>query len=298
MMAMTCEAKARMVEISGQVEFVKDWRGCCEEPPEISVLIPCWHGEQTIAGALDSVEAQIGLPAAVGVEIVVVADGRPEDGWAVDAWIERLGDSRRSALTLVQLAGNVGAGAARRLGYRYCRGLLLTFLDDDDLWHPRKLAVQWHWHQKNPERLASAHGHGYQAAELDRSFARLLLGGCSLPTPVVMIRRSLWPYEPEPYRYGEDWLMLAMIARLQPIKVLAGNLSWRSTLALPLASDPYSLSRQRLRMRTSQLRSIRLLVERGCLHPIWMPLLGLWCLLLAFRRWLLDWVAGFREPVA
>ena len=42
---------------------------------EISVLIPCWHAELTIGGALDSVEAQQGLPEHVGVEVVVVVDG-------------------------------------------------------------------------------------------------------------------------------------------------------------------------------------------------------------------------------
>jgi glycosyltransferase involved in cell wall biosynthesis len=266
--------------------------------PEISVLIPCWHGEQTIAGALDSVEAQSGLPPGLGVEIVVVADGRKEDGRAVEEWIQQRGETRAFALTLVQLASNVGAGAARRIGYASCRGRFLAFLDDDDIWHPHKLAVQWQWHQANPDRIASVLGHGEQPAEQDRSFVRLLLGGCRQPTPVVMIRRSLWPYEPEPFRYGEDWLMLAMIARLQPIKVLPGNLSWRSELAPPMGSDPYSLSRQRLRMRVSQLRSIKLLVEGGCLNPIWMPALWIWSLTLALRRWALDWVSGFRQPDA
>ena len=287
-----------MADASGVIQFVTYLPGRCCEIPEISVLIPCWHGEQTIAGALDSVEVQIGLPHAFGIEIVVVADGRREDAWAVEEWMEKRGESRRFALTLLQLASNVGAGSARRLGYAYCRGKFLAFLDDDDIWHPRKLAVQWGWHQANPDRIASVHGHGEQPSEQDRSFARLLIGGCRQPTPVVMIRRSLWPYEPEPYRYGEDWLMLAMIARLQPIKVIADNLACRSPLAPPVASDPYSLSRQRLNMRGCQLRSIHLLVERGCLNSIWMPVIALWLLVLAIRRWLLDWAALFRQPAA
>jgi glycosyltransferase involved in cell wall biosynthesis len=207
-----------MANPSGQDRNFKHWPGYSSGTPEISVLIPCWHGEKTIAGCLDSVEAQIGLPLGVAVEIVVVADGRQQDAWAVEEWIHREGEARRLALTLVKLHENVGAGASRRSGYAYCRGRFLAFLDDDDVWHPRKLEVQWYWHQNNPERIASAHGYGAQTAERDRSFVRLIVGGCSLPTPTVMIRRSLWPYEPEPYRYGEDWLMLAMIARLQPIQ--------------------------------------------------------------------------------
>jgi glycosyltransferase involved in cell wall biosynthesis len=287
-----------MADARGRDQNVKHWPGCSCETPEISVLIPCWHGELTIAGALDSVEAQSGLPPGLGVEIVVVADGRQEDDRAVKEWIQQRGETRAFTLTLVQLVSNIGAGAARRTGYAFCRGRFLAFLDDDDIWHPRKLAVQWQWHQDNPDRIASVHGHGEQPAEQNRSFVRLLLGGCRQPTPVVMIRRSLWPYEPEPFRHGEDWLMLAMIARLQPIKVLPDNLAWRSELASPMGSDPYSLSRQRLRMRVSQLRSIKLLVERGCLNPIWMPALWIWSLTLALRRWALDWVSGFRQPAA
>jgi glycosyltransferase involved in cell wall biosynthesis len=282
-----------MADASSQAQSVKYWPGRSCETPEISVLIPCWHGDQTIAGALDSVEGQSGLPQGLGVEIVVVADGRQEDGGIVEEWVEQLGENRAFALTLVQLAGNVGAGAARRIGYPYCRGRFLAFLDDDDIWHPRKLSVQWQWHQDHPDRIASAHGYEEQAAQRDRGFVRLLLGGCSLPTPTVMIRCSLWPYEPEPYRYGEDWLMLAMIARLQSIKVLPSNLAWRSKLALPIASDPYSLSRQRLKLRAGKLRALWILVERGCLDPIWMPVLAIWSLVLSFRRWLLDWAVGF-----
>ena len=288
-----------MTDASREMQSVKHWPGRSDEAPEISVLIPCWHGEQTIAGALDSVEAQTGLPQGFGIEMVVVADGRQEDALAVEEWIHRCGETRRSALTLVQLAFNTGAGSARQFGYDFCRGQFLTFLDDDDIWHPSKLTVQWHWHQGNPDRIASAHGYGDVTSERDRSFVRLLIGGCRLPTPTVMIRRSLWPYEPEPYRYGEDWLSLAMIARLQPIKVLAGNLAWRSPLAPPVASDRYSLSRNRLGLRAGQLHAITALAGRGCLNPIWLPLLVFWSLVLTFRRWLLDWTSGFfRNPVA
>lgn len=265
---------------------------------EISVLIPCWHGELTIGGALDSVEAQQGLPDHVGVEVVVVVDGRQEDQQAVCRWIDSKGSSRRWAITMVCLKQNRGAGGARKAGYRHCSGAFLAFLDDDDVWHPRKLALQWGWHQDNPDRIASAHGYDEQTAGRDGSFVRLLVGGCSLPTPTLMIRRSLWPYEPEPYRYGEDWLTLAMIARHQPIMVLPNNLAWRSNLAPPIASDQYSLSRQRLKLRAGKLRAYWILSKRGCLNPIWLPGLAVWSLVLFFRRYLLDWAAGFRQPVA
>ena len=60
-----------------ELEEVTRWPGLAEaRAVEISVLIPCWHAELTIDGALDSVEAQQGLPEHVGVEVVVVVAER------------------------------------------------------------------------------------------------------------------------------------------------------------------------------------------------------------------------------
>jgi len=287
-----------MARCAGLEELTR-WPGLMgAKPVEISVLIPCWHAELTIGGALDSVEAQLGLPEHVGVEVVVVVDGRQEDRQAVIRWIESKGNGRRWAITLVCLKQNRGAGGARKAGYRHCSGVFLAFLDDDDVWHHRKLALQWGWHQANPGQIASGHGYNIIFKGHAVSFRRLLIGRHTLATPTLMIRRALWPYEPEPYRYGEDWLTLAMIARHQPIMVLPNNLAWRSNLAPPIASDQYSLSRQRLKLRAGKLRAYWILSKRGCLNPIWLPGLAVWSLVLFFRRYLLDWAAGFRQPVA
>jgi glycosyltransferase involved in cell wall biosynthesis len=260
---------------------------------EISVLIPCWHAELTIGGALDSVEAQQGLPEHVGVEVVVVVDGRQEDRQAVYRWIESKGSGRRWAITMVCLTQNCGAGGARKAGYRHCSGAFLAFLDDDDVWHPRKLALQWGWHQANPERIASGHGYNTIPKGHEVSFTRLLIGGSELATPTLMIRRALWPYEPEPFRFGEDWLMLAMVAKMQPLGMLRYDLASRSATAPAPLADRYSLSRQRLKLRLGSIRAIGVLIRRGQLNLIWLPPLLAWNLLLAVRRWLLDrWVVA------
>ena len=271
-----------------EVEVTR-WPGLTEATAvEISVLIPCWHAELTIGGALDSVEAQQGLPEHVGVEVVVVVDGRQEDRQAVCCWIESKSSARRWAITMVCLRQNFGAGGARKAGYRHCSGAFLAFLDDDDVWQTRKLALQWGWHQANPERIASGHGYNTIPKGHEVSFTRLLIGGYSLATPTLMIRRALWLYGPEPYRFGEDWLMLAMIASMQPIIVLPQNLAWRSLKAPPLMDDIYSLSRQRRELRAGKLKRVVVLCQRGALNPIWLPPLLVWNLLLAVRRWLLD----------
>lgn len=197
---------------------ITTWPGRCQTSPEISVLIPCWHGESTIGGALDSVEAQTGLPEDLAVEIVVVIDGRVEDLDAVSGWIKHTSDSRQWEMTMVVLPCNRGAGGTRKAGYRYCSGTFLAFLDEDDVWHPRKLAIQWSWHREHPEQIASGHGYASKRPEREVGLVQLLIGGYDLHTSTLMIQRSLWPYEPEPCRFSEDWLMLAMIATRQPIK--------------------------------------------------------------------------------
>jgi glycosyltransferase involved in cell wall biosynthesis len=276
-----------------ELEEVTRWPGRSGATAEISVLIPCWHGEETIGGALDGVEAQQGLPERVGVEIVVVVDGRQDDRDAVFRWIASRGSSRRWAITLVFLTPNRGAGRARKAGYRYCSGTFLALLDDDDVWHSQKLVLQWAWHQANPERMASGHGYGIPLSEHEVGFLRLLIGGYHLHNSTVMIRRSLWPYEPEPYRFSEDWLMLAMMARIQPINVLPYDLACRSAAAPAPMADMYSLTQQRRALRLGKIRAAGVLIRRGQLSLIWLPPLMVWSVLLALRRWLLDgWSAA------
>jgi glycosyltransferase involved in cell wall biosynthesis len=274
------------------------WPGILGLNAEISVLIPCWHAEATIGGALDSVEAQQGLPERVGIEIVVVVDGRQEDRRAVSRWMDSKGSSRRWAITMAYLTENRGAGAARKAGYCHCSGAFLALLDDDDVWHPRKLALQWDWHQGNPRQIASGHGYDLNPKEHEISFRRLLIGGYHLHNSTVMIRRSLWPYEPEPYRFSEDWLMLAMIAKMQPISVLPYNLASRSAAAPPQTADVYSLSRQRRKLRLGQINALCVLMSRGQLSAIWLPPLVAWSCLLGLRRWLLDCWGAARSDAA
>ena len=268
------------------------WPGTNKGQPEVSVLIPIWHGEKTIGAALDSIENQEGLPDQFSIEIIVVADGRHEDGLAISRWVDKRKLDHRCGLRLLQLHKNIGVGAARKAGYRYCTGKFLAFLDDDDVWLPEKIAKQWNWHQANPEQVISAHGYGEVKEEASVRFPDLILGVTPLPTPTLMINRSLWHHKPEPCRYGEDWLMLAMSAGSQPIKLLPWNLAKRNPEAPSLLNDRYSLSRQRLRLRVAKIISILRLVRRGRLNPVFIPALVLLNILLLVRRFVIDGLAA------
>lgn len=70
------------------------------------------------------------------LEVVVVIDGVDEN---TPAALARIGDPR---VRTVQLPHRTGAPNARNQGVRAARGTWTALLDDDDEWHPEKLATQ------------------------------------------------------------------------------------------------------------------------------------------------------------
>jgi glycosyltransferase involved in cell wall biosynthesis len=101
------------------------------DAPIVSVVIPCFNHGRFLREALDSV----GTPV-VRTEVVVVDDGSTDDTADVIATVAT-GDGFRSVRQQ-----NAGLAAARNRGVEASRGGLVAFLDDDDLWHPDKLALQ------------------------------------------------------------------------------------------------------------------------------------------------------------
>ena len=102
-------------------------------PPEVSVIIPTRNRSRMLSThALPSALAQ----EEVELEIIVVDDAS-DDGTA--EYVEALGDAR---VRLVRNETNRRLPASRNAGTEVARGTWLAFLDDDDLWSPRKLRTQ------------------------------------------------------------------------------------------------------------------------------------------------------------
>ncbi|OFC69928.1 glycosyltransferase family 2 protein [Alteromonas confluentis] len=99
----------------------------------VSVIIPAYNAEVTIARALDSVMAQTYLPA----EVIVVNDGSSDNTSDV---VE--GYSSAIPLRLIEVP-NGGPARARNTAIDAAIGDWLAFLDADDLWISKdKLALQ------------------------------------------------------------------------------------------------------------------------------------------------------------
>jgi glycosyltransferase involved in cell wall biosynthesis len=94
----------------------------------VSVIIPVFNGEATIAAAIDSALAQ---EFGGDLEVIVVNDG------STDATSSVL-DAYRGRVTVLDRV-NGGPASARNAGVRASRGEYVAFLDADDIWMPRKL---------------------------------------------------------------------------------------------------------------------------------------------------------------
>jgi len=102
------------------------------DSPQVTVVVPTRDRRSLLLRTLRSALAQ----EHVTLEIVVVDEGS-SDG--TEAAVEGLGDER---IRLVRHERPRGVAAARNAGIAAASGDWVAFLDDDDLWSPRKLAAQ------------------------------------------------------------------------------------------------------------------------------------------------------------
>ena len=107
--------------------------------PLISVVIPVYNGEKTIAETIESVLNQ----SFSNFEIVVINDGSQDSTLDVIASIQ---DPRIKIFSYP----NAGLSASRNRGISQSSGEFIAFLDADDLWTPDKLEAQLTALQENP----------------------------------------------------------------------------------------------------------------------------------------------------
>lgn len=111
----------------------------------VSVVIPAYNAAATIDETLLSVRAQT----LSDIEIVVVDDGSSD----ATADIIRQHAELDGRVRLIS-ANNGGVARARNLGIEQTRTDLIAPVDADDLWHPRKLELQFAALDKAPEGTA------------------------------------------------------------------------------------------------------------------------------------------------
>jgi glycosyltransferase involved in cell wall biosynthesis len=109
--------------------------GCSLVPPDpirVSVIVPVYNAEHTVARAIDSVLRQ----QFDRWELIAIDDGSTDSSFAVlQAYHDCIGNDRIK----IGRQRNSGAAAARNAGARLAVGEYLAFLDADDEWLPNKL---------------------------------------------------------------------------------------------------------------------------------------------------------------
>lgn len=107
-----------------------------EQEIEISVVIPVYRVEAFLHDCVESVLAQTFRE----FEIVLVDDGSPDRCPAIcDDYAARYADPAKGPVIRVVHKKNAGLGMARNTGMDAARGRYITFLDSDDMLHPRTL---------------------------------------------------------------------------------------------------------------------------------------------------------------
>ncbi|MEZ4618581.1 MAG: glycosyltransferase family 2 protein [Caldilineaceae bacterium] len=109
--------------------------------PKVSVVIPAYNGGEYLAEAIQSVLDQ-SYP---HFELIVVDDCSPAGASEIMA---RFSDPR---LRFIVQSENLGAVAARKTGVDAATGEIIAFLDQDDLFHPEKLATHVAFLEAHPE---------------------------------------------------------------------------------------------------------------------------------------------------
>jgi glycosyltransferase involved in cell wall biosynthesis len=120
----------------------------------VSVIIPTYNRAAMLGDALESVLAQTYQD----FEVIVVDDGSTDHtSRVVDRYHRRVRYIRQE---------NQGHAAAKNTGIATAGGRYIAFLDDDDVWLPRKLALQVDLLESNPDvGLVYAAGYRVEGGE-------------------------------------------------------------------------------------------------------------------------------------
>jgi glycosyltransferase involved in cell wall biosynthesis len=175
----------------------------------VAAIVPLFNGSRFIREAIDSILAQELKPR----EIIVVDDGST-DGFA--CLLTSYPDIR------VIRQPNGGEAAARNRGIRESKEPMIAFLDQDDLWLPRKLALQVCALEADPSTDIAFGQHRLIVEDGARWFRQDLLGKiltAELPGSMLARRQAFERYGlyREDMRRGSDidWLCRAQDAGMK-----------------------------------------------------------------------------------
>jgi GT2 family glycosyltransferase len=227
---------------------------------QVSVIIPTHDRLRMLQDAIDSVLAQ----SYRDFEIIVVDDGS-DDGTA-----EKIPARYGSAVRVLAQARR-GVAAARNLGVKCSRGTYLAFLDSDDMWRPRKLAIQMGFMQaearsqicqteeiwiRNGVRVNPKKRHRKPSGDIFRASLDL----CLVSPSAALMTRELFERAggfDESFPVCEDYDLWLRIALDHPVPLIA------EPLVVKRGGHADQLSRSTWGLDRFRVRAIKKLLDSG-----------------------------------
>lgn len=207
----------------------------------VSVVIPTYNRPDLVRDAIDSVLAQTFLPS----QIILIDDGsREPTAKRLVPYLDKI---------VYRYQENGGLSAARNHGIRLATEPFVAFLDDDDVWHPRKIELQMRCLERDPEiGLLGAEQFDWPADEfpevppdpsgrLNRVTWEELVIRTLIPVSSVLIRRDLLRRVGDfdvTMRSSEDRDLFLRVAEVAPIAMLRIPLSGYRDTAGSLCKYP------------------------------------------------------------
>lgn len=105
---------------------------------KVSVIIPTYKRSEYLERAIDSVLNQTYS----NIEIIVVDDNNPSSTYRTNTINKMQKYKCNEKVKYIQNTENLGGALARNVGITKATGDLITFLDDDDIYLPRKIETQ------------------------------------------------------------------------------------------------------------------------------------------------------------
>ena len=135
-------------------QLISEVDGGTIDRANVSVIIPVYNSGKEAFRAVRSVAWQTQLP-----REVILIDDASLDKEETKHWLTEIektfGDSLD--ITVLYQEKNGGAGEARNAGWDIAKGKYIAFLDSDDIWHPRKIEIQYAFMEAHPELGLSCH---------------------------------------------------------------------------------------------------------------------------------------------
>jgi glycosyltransferase involved in cell wall biosynthesis len=220
--------------------------------PLVSVIVPCFNAAPYLAETIQSILGQGHAP----LETIVVDDGSTDGSGAIAQSFGEKVIYRRQA--------NQGISSARNTGLEDCRGDVIAFLDADDLWTDRSLAVRLAALVGTPE-AGCVYGGVEQFISLDVSEAERSHIVCP-PKPrqgriagALIVTRNAFErigYFDRNFRQGEmmDWVARAEEARVMTVSIDA--------VVLRRRIHTNNTVRQNREQQTDYLQVLKALLDR------------------------------------